>query len=1524
MRSMTLVIRFPLVLFCQGSFKTMAAHTHTPCGGTLVSGLQGRVRDFDASDDDTGLFSKVFKTKRVALAWIQISPSRRALVCSVYATTGASQEQSLHDQNDLLFADLFTIFAQFGEIPIILAGDFQSLPLSYPSISHAVNSQGWSDPLSTVDDDGTLNRPLTYSRDSLFSGQGEACSSIDAIPLNQTAFCALKSCRVIETFGKQHRPIECTFNWHVLSHVGYVHYKSAPFDLSGIPHELLPSVQQGAEDSPVPVSPEWEESWDAEFNLAVSPDDRWDMVNRFCIQQLLRQGATWGEGYRTRAQPPRFVSKTVCPPQLSNRCAATRHSTILFKLQNRVDELFVRHSRGHKSAQDWFIFRQTSLKVSRALVELKAPLQWPLDSSLSLVHIQAVKCWVTQAIQQYTLDCKRSRINRWKQRLRESSQKGCKYVFQHLKNKMIDEPPNLIVDEQQNIIYQPDQAIQFLNDKWDSVYGTNTLHEHPLKMLETVWPYIAGKIHEASIPPIDAKALFRVIHRRKKNAAPGLDGWRTVELQALPISAFVPIAKFFQWAEDSFGDELPKMLTCTKQIILHKPGLATAMNKRLISILPALILSYTGARYEQLQDWQRTTMPSGIIGGIKGRTMPMLHTALRLEIDEAKSQDQGLVGIKLDKAKCFDRIIPSHASALFLAFGLPKGLVNLFTKLYRGLHRHMCYKGWVSPKPTTAANGVAQGCSLSLIAINVHTKVWFHLLEHFPTITVRAYVDDAYLWCRIQALADLDHAVQLTKLWDSLNGQQLNDAKSSVWGTTTAARKAVQEQFPGMSLTLILDTLGTRIYTSDRQDFGFPDSTLRKACLAADCIGALPLPMKIRSFLVGAKVVPMITYAAHISRIPKLSMQKIQSAICKAIWRGRPMARSKRLVHLFHGQPHRTEPTLAHAFNTIVDIARYCFDCPEAIPKLRLLWHTRHQLKFSLCLTLDNACKVFNLRLNQHMQVFFGDSGPLQLGITPPGDVAASLKQIARQATYELAGSSARKDFVKPGGLLDFHASTLFLRKPTFHTPVFPTSCVHAESAIVGCTLTRDRLYAAGWCSSNQCRFCHAQQETLRHLVYECSEYHQLVSTPVLHELGLNFPLLGIVEHPRRLAQFRLQSEIADHNSAAVFCPLDDMVEIWTDGSVLHQESFWLTTATFAAVDKVGCVIHRGRFMRWHLSSFVAELWAIWVTFSRSTAPVCIYCDNQAVVKSFKQLSRTGHVPHYWKCADWWRAIADLLAERRLQHANPCLLEWIPAHLFEDKEEWQLDPIAVIQKGTTVEHIMRNRQADRAAKQCAAKITPVYVHMPRIMQAAATLHQEWLVRLHVHLDTTTEGDETIEIENNAPAEEYTVAAARHAFPKWPWDSIQFQYNWKPKLPTGLPPPAKWRHHVEDWRAICAFLSSLRWRKVKGEAIAFCELSIAFHEAGFRVRGDYAVITIHSVTCRIRHAVQFLMQDDRTQVCPGIFNARFVKSQGRTLCQSAIVDAAPFLSQNSLFTLARTLRSGAGRSIASWRRPFLDV
>ena len=94
--------------------------------------------------------------------------------------------------------------------------------------------------------------------------------------------------------------------------------------------------------------------------------------------------------------------------------------------------------------------------------------------------------------------------------MQQSASKDCHHVFHHLRNKMQNEPPNLVHDQDGNVLFQPDKAMDRPNQQWDTVYGANTLCEHPLKMLETIWPYMSQETHEAHLPPIDANALLRL------------------------------------------------------------------------------------------------------------------------------------------------------------------------------------------------------------------------------------------------------------------------------------------------------------------------------------------------------------------------------------------------------------------------------------------------------------------------------------------------------------------------------------------------------------------------------------------------------------------------------------------------------------------------------------------------------------------------------------------------------------------------------------------------------------------------------------------------------------------------------------------------------------------------------------------------------------------------------------------------------------------------------------------------------
>lgn len=120
-----------------------------------------------------------------------------------------------------------------------------------------------------------------------------------------------------------------------------------------------------------------------------------------------------------------------------------------------------------------------------------------------------------------------------------------KIVYQFLKRKGRISPPNLVEDEDGHILYDPQAAMDTIAAKWDTVFSVNAQHDHELVILKQVWPYIHDKGQSISLPPITAYQLWQQAARRSPDAAAGLDCWMTKEVQALPPSAFQPVADLF-------------------------------------------------------------------------------------------------------------------------------------------------------------------------------------------------------------------------------------------------------------------------------------------------------------------------------------------------------------------------------------------------------------------------------------------------------------------------------------------------------------------------------------------------------------------------------------------------------------------------------------------------------------------------------------------------------------------------------------------------------------------------------------------------------------------------------------------------------------------------------------------------------------------------------------------------------------------------------------------------------------------
>ena len=1484
-------------------------HHITMHGGTAILASDVFARPFSVLDDASGKYQSLFASKRANACWIQATHSVKILVFSFYGKSGASANHELLQQNDNLLTDIFEIAAQFGDIPVIVAGDFQTLPHNYPSVASAIHFDGWSDPLVTIDQNGETVRPVTFSKDRTFTAFGEGNSSLDAILTNRVAFAALQSIDVIESLETQHRPIRAFFKWEVISQVGTVHCKFAPFDHA---NTIRPTGKVGcAADQN--ASNLWRSCYQSRVEAANSFDCKWKIINEFCTSSLLDNGAKWGSGKRVRGEMPLFRRKRLFPGQTPSGAAISLKGSLLYNTMNRLWELFTRAQRFSRKPSDQKIFQRTTWRVFSTLQDLGSPHLWPPDVQPSLVDIHANLSWIKSEIQHWEEQCKRKRINAWKTKIQESASGNLKFIFHHLRNKTKDEPTNLVLDPQGNIVFDPHRAIAAINDQWDDIFSANALHEDPIRMLDTVWPYLDHDLPKFDLPPLTGQEIFRTIQSRNPMAAAGLDGWRTADTQLLPWSCCDAIASFFRDLEEAYDCDIPKVLACAKQIILHKPGPASPLNKRLITVLPPLFLAYSGTRFRHLQEWQAKVFPTNLCGAIKNRYMSDISVGLRLEIDQAKSSGEHIVGIKLDQSKCFDRIVPAFAAALFLAFGMPKGIVNMFLKLYGALTKHLSFRGWTESIATTAANGVAQGCSLSLLAINAYMAVWSKFVSLIPGISAKAFIDDAYLWTKITNLHNLRVAFEVSQKWNDLVGQQLNPSKSSLWATSPNARKEAKQFLGNIPLVKEFDALGTKIYTSERLCFLFDDAKVSKISMDIKNISALPIPGKIKQRLLAMKVIPQFTFAADISSIPKKALNQLESEIATALWGHRPHWRSKGLVFTLLSQPCYAEPTVARAYTAVRNFWRFVHQHPESLCLLRELFHDSLQNQHSFLKHITNALSVFHLALFPNMQVGIGSIkfNILEVQIR---DLKPFLLVMGRQHAYENVSFRTRKDVKRPTGLLDFDLSSCFRQ---FYKPVLgePSLIPHFESQQVGCTITNDRRCAAGFTESSLCRFCQQTKESLLHIVEDCDHVPPHLQIGPKHDLGPNFVGLGLVEHPVAICDVRLQQ--VSLPEVATFRASDPCQRLWTDGSLVLQESYWLQTAAYAVVNVHREVVAKGRVNHFSLSSYTAELFAGVAAFVTSSVPVEIITDCKTVVNMFFELIELGTVPPNWAHREWWTFFWQVYRDRDIGNGSPCSFVWMPAHQCDDVPLHDIDEEISKRVGWPVDHLICNRLADITAKQLAWDLAPINPQIFKHLQHECFARQSGLARLNQFIGSDCPVKNVYATKEEALPESSQIGYESR-FPEWDWNPQLSSFGWIPGASHDIAAECGNLCSETDCDTLSSFLLSLKWKIHKDCSVAYVELAFIFAARDFKLEEIAPPCTFGDLTKFLKRVCDQVFALHHQKFLPGKHERDQSHSCGRALPRGAIFGARSFISKDELTGFARLIMEGGGRTLKTWQ------
>ena len=1503
-----------------------------PHGGTAIVTSPDILSPFSQQDDLTGKWNEVVPSCRISAAWIQVLPKLKVLVFSFYGHPfDRVDENGGFENNNQMLQNIFEISIQYGDIPIIVAGDFQLNPEAYSAFQNA-KEMGWTDPLSTTDGVGNYTRPLTYSHHGDFDSPESHCSSIDGILLNSTAHAALVEINVLYGDARQHAPVEAIFNWPKVFQKGFVIESPAAFSFKSLRKDADGSFDHAHLEE---VAKElWEQSFKSKCN---DGDDNlaWDNINIYGTRILKQAGATFEKGLHSRGRKPTFKQKIICPGQQTDGSAQTNKCASLSKLHSWIAELRCRLARSSRKSADMMITLKLQEKVSNRLTQLPEFKSWNRNFHMNDNALFAVQKILQSQIASQRSKEKYERISKWREKMKHgtSNKNIDRSVYQWIKNKQNAPSPNHIKDTSGNIIFDPIEAIKEINLQWDDIFSSNTLHEEPMKILNFVWPYLQRYHNPVKLPSLTGKALKGQILKRKTTASPGLDGWRTVECKILPTKFYDCVARFFEEIEN--GQRFfPKTLAAAKQVILDKPQSDdTPLQKRLITILPIFLLAYSGLRYNQLQEWQLQTLPPQLYGGIKTRKLTDVQNSIQLDIDVAKAKGDVIAGMKLDKSKCFDRLLPDVTAAIFLGFGLPQGFVRFFTQTYQNLHRYMAYKRWMSTIPTTCSNGLAQGCSISLLAINLHMAVWIIFVQRFQ-VSAAAFIDDSYLWVKVQNICWLEKAVQSTMHWDTLTGQKLNPRKCQIWSTTAAGRKLIKKAFPEMDLVHSIEVLGARIQTTDLKAYGWKKEKSDKIRKDIKNISSIPCSREIKSHIIAAKVIPQITFAAHINGIPKDVLQNMQDQIASALWGNRPKWRSKHLLMGILSKPYRCDPFLARSYNMVLDTMNFL---KNGSSNDRQRWLDQFQSDRispnSMMAHFNQACTCLGIKLSDAFTLSIWDSQDLCFLDFSRRDFKLLLQHLCRHICYSSASSTTRKDIANNQGILDFGLTslaatpaekTLFLGKSV--TP-------HRDSILVGCSITRDRAFAANFVDTPQCRFCNSTKESIMHIVRECIALPEELKRPTLPlQLGPNFDITGIAEISYEHARASL---VVSNPTQIPFMQWNqntrsDFMHTWVDGSVDDQPLFFHQKGGFAIVNSAGQKIFAGPVFHINLSAYTTELWAALYAFISSPQPICIHSDCQTVVNQINEVIRTLQIPYCWTHVSWWIFFRDTLVDRMNYCQAPIKINWCKAHQVDQLPTYMLTPELAKNLGTTVDNLVGNKSADCFAKKAVADQKQNLPKIDNEKKTAIIEWQLWLAKINAWLGSTQPPKKKPEPDNQPdvsrrkhplPHEICTFHPTddfKFLLPKWNWYPEIEQYTWTPQFPD-LPFPNTYVNITpENWDKVVAWLRVQKWKPNEGSSTSWIEMAAKAYFDGVRLD---LLDTPKSFVNAIQKVINSTTKIDPSIKLVPCQRVKKCKANGKTHPMGMIPNFEMFVSPDALKFLAANMLRGRDHCPKSWDFPF---
>eukprot|EP01060_Flectonema_neradi_P010365 TRINITY_DN1744_c0_g1_i8.p1 TRINITY_DN1744_c0_g1~~TRINITY_DN1744_c0_g1_i8.p1 ORF type:complete len:1749 (+),score=244.11 TRINITY_DN1744_c0_g1_i8:3140-8386(+) len=835
------------------------------------------------------------ETCRFVHAGIAYGKGKVLHVFSFYGIVGNAE------RTEILIQEMLTEAAALGNVPVLIAGDFNLDTTDSPALQTAAAQGRWLD----------IGVMLNVTEATCNSGKG--LRRIDAILTNHVAATAIDG---QTKFSVSENPLIKTHKVVKLERLCLERYNEKT------PRLIVP-VQFECQNTAVGPDEASRVQWRAErWNAAKetqSTDKMLETLGEITEEFFLRK-LDISEGERRKfvgrgkKRTPRM--RTNAPRQ--DRRGATSKETLKRLKRIHTLEKVLKLARQHDGPMTM------THEITRLWDDLRK-----LDESAkrSTPTIEEIVELLNEARREHAIaarETRQRRLTKWKRDAVDNWNDYPAKVFAQVRDAQYN---RTVLMQKANEEWTANcmEIDREMQSAWEPIL--RKYKEKPEPDWDRFWKRYQKYIqkHPMTCEDITTKDVAEALGRTSNRKAAGIDGFRVSELKALPKDVLPMIAELFNVIEDKGWPEA--LLTALVSTIPKGAG-TKPLEQRPITVTSALYRLWGSIRMRKdVMDWQEKWAHDGQYGYRKSRSAMDLSWKLALDVELAALTGGEIAGATTDFKKCFDLIPHDILLKLVKEMGLSERILKPTTDVYNRLNRRFKYPNGVG-EPFETTNGILQGCPLSVVYFNALSSVLNRAIEEEAKINPGSYADDLTLFGPRDKLQD---GVNTVTEFCELTGQELAPQKCK-WFSN---REKSDDNITMMGTTLkfddSVDIVGCHIsmHGTTEQE-GRVNQEIEDR---AKRIQVLPLRHKAKEQIAAASVMPKALYgiAVYDPKPEKVkSLRKMMAnAIFKKIGKRTKMSHTMGLTLLSKG--HCVDPEAYITYNRLNTLVRMIKKCEAQI-----------------------------------------------------------------------------------------------------------------------------------------------------------------------------------------------------------------------------------------------------------------------------------------------------------------------------------------------------------------------------------------------------------------------------------------------------------------------------------------------------------------------------------------------------------------------------------------------------------------